>query len=397
MPQLVSLKFAPNEMPARYDSAAVRDLRPAEFVVAERDGSKDVAIVASVEYISTDQLKLRQEPLRRVLRRATPEEKDAFFLRKAEELRALALCKEKAREMKLPMKISTARIDAEDGRVIYNFTSDQRVDFRQLVRELSLILRARIELWQIGVRDEAKAIDGFGVCGLRTCCSQWLPEFRPISIRMAKDQDINLPPGKLSGQCGRLLCCLSYEVDQYRDMNRRLMPKGATIKVDGKEGIIIDRNILTGEYTVMIQDGPTLKVSIEDLGDVRIPDQMKNMAKVLEKKLSDRAEKLGTSSAFPETRAVEPRPAKPAPRTPPERKEAEDSSEGEKKGRRRRRRPRDKAKGGAPPQNAAQQKDVAPRPPKPKARREPPQKPSEDSAGGEPKSGGRRRRRRRKQ
>ena len=389
MAQLVSLKFDPNDMPARYDPAGVENLTPSEFVVAERDGSSDVGLVAAIEFIATEQLKLRHEPLRRVLRRATPEEKEAFFVRKAEESRALVLCKEKARELKLPMKISTVRIDPNDGRVIYNFTSDQRVDFRQLVRELSLILRARIELWQIGVRDEAKAIDGFGVCGLRTCCSQWLPDFRPISIRMAKDQDINLPPSKLSGQCGRLLCCLSYEVDQYRDMNRRLMPKGATITAAGKNGIIIDRNILTGEYTVLIQDGPTLKVSIEDIEEVRIPDQMKSMAKVLERKLSERADMIGTANPP----VIEPRPTPVEKPAPPVAKAPEETEE-EKKGRRRRRPPHDKSKGGGEKNAApAVKKDAKPRAAKPakhKGRR--PAAKKDESASGEPKSSGRRRR-----
>ncbi|MCB2154455.1 hypothetical protein KQI84_06185 [bacterium] len=410
MAQLVSLKFAPNEMPLRYTAPGIGDLSPSEFVVAEREGSQDIGIIAAVEFVSTDQLKLRQERFRRILRRATAEEKEAFFVRKSEESRALNLCKEKARELKLPMKISTVRIDPGDGRVIYNFTSDQRVDFRQLVRELSLILRARIELWQIGVRDEAKVIDGFGVCGLRTCCSQWLPEFRPISIRMAKDQDINLPPSKLSGQCGRLLCCLSYEVDQYRDMNKRLMPKGATIKAEGKEGIIIDRNILTGEYTVKMQDGPTLKVSIEDMEDVRVPDQMKSMAKVLEKKLSERAEARGLVSPEPPP-AKEPEPKQPAkPKAKAKSDSEEDSGEdSDKKGRRRRRRrSRDKSKGGdgAKEQAAAsteKKDDKSAKPARTRSRRGgakkkdgKPQAPKAEGAEGEAKSGGRRRRRRRK-
>ncbi|MBX3729692.1 MAG: hypothetical protein KF858_10950 [Candidatus Sumerlaeia bacterium] len=279
MPQLVSLKFSEREMPKLFACGPLKDVQVQEFVVAPRDGEEDVAFVAAVEYVSTEQLKLRRTTYKPLVRRASEQEKESFFLRRAKEQKAMGLCKTKAREFGLPMKISTVRLDPSEGRYVFHFTSEQRVDFRQLVRELSALLKARIELWQIGVRDEARLIDGFGECGLRTCCSSWLTEFRPINLRMAKEQDINLPPNKLSGLCGRLLCCLSYEVDQYREMGKQLLAKGATIEAGGRKGVIMDRNIITQSYQVQFEDGATGVVKHEEIGQAQIPEQMKQMAR----------------------------------------------------------------------------------------------------------------------
>ncbi len=281
MPQLVSLQFSDRDMPLRYDPATLTDLKPSDFVVARRADREDVGLVSAVEWVSKEQIRLRGKPPEKILRRADSSEREEYFARKALERRALNMCKTKAAEMKLPMKISHAQFIAADSKIVFHFTSEQRVDFRQLVRDLSAALKTRVELWQVGVRDEAKLLDGYGLCGLRTCCSQWLPDFRPINIRMAKTQDINLPPNKLSGQCGRLLCCLSYEVDQYKEMAKELLPKGATVQIDGQDGIIIDRNIIVQKYHVRLADANrVLVVKLEDLEEVRVPDQMKKMASV---------------------------------------------------------------------------------------------------------------------
>lgn len=305
MPQLVAVKFAENEMPHPYDPGGVEEIALQDFVVAEREGTEDVGFVAGIEYVSRQQLKLRSEPHRRIVRLATDGEKEAFFVRKAMERKALTICKERSRALKLPMKITRARIDPRDGRVVFHFTSESRVDFRQLVRELSVMLKSRVELWQIGVRDEAKMVDGVGICGLRTCCSAWLTDFHPINLRMAKDQDISLPPAKLSGLCGRLLCCLSYEVDQYREMSKSLLPKGSTIRVDDKDGVIIDRNVLLQSYTVMFSEGGVQRVKLSELSEVRIPDQMKRMGERLRAAfVTEEAPAPDEESDAPEARPV---------------------------------------------------------------------------------------------
>lgn len=303
MAELIAAKFSEQEMPETFDPGEVMGLRPQDFVVVPRGDGEDVAFVAAHEYKASVQLNLRRRPYPRVIRRANAEEVEAWWGRKIQERRALVLCKEKARELKLGMKVSHARIDEQERKAIFHFTSDQRVDFRLLVKELSALLKLRIELWQVGVRDEARMIDGYGVCGLKTCCSTWLGDFTNISIRMAKDQDINLPPSKLSGQCGRLLCCLSYEVDQYREMAREALPKGATVTYDGADWVIMDRNLVAGSYTISNGSGSFKVVKAHELGEgVRVPDQMKRMGrKVFQARTTGKLE-----SALPPVDSVTP-------------------------------------------------------------------------------------------
>ncbi len=281
MAVLVAARFSEQEMPKLYDPGKVQGLKPQDFIVVPRSGSEDIAFISGLEHKSVHQLKLRREAYPQVIRRASEQEVEQWWQRKAKERKALVLGKEKSRELKLDMKISHVRIDAKEGKAIYNFTSDNRVDFRQLVKELSAILKLRIELWQIGVRDEARMIDGYGVCGQQTCCSSWLTEFRPITIRMAKHQDIQLPPGKLSGQCGRLLCCLSYEVDQYKEMSRDAIPKGATVQYEDSDYVIVDRNLIARTYLLMDKNHSFKTVKAEQLLPelAKIPEQMKKFGK----------------------------------------------------------------------------------------------------------------------
>jgi hypothetical protein len=245
----------------------------------------------------------------------------------------MVLAKEKAAELRLDIKVSRARVMMHERAVAFDFTSEQRIDFRALVKELSAALRMRIDLWQVGVRDEAKLLDGYGVCGLKTCCSTWLPDFRPINIRMAKDQDINLPPTKLSGQCGRLLCCLSYEVDQYREMNREALPKGSTVTLDGKQWTIIDRNLLAGTYQLMDEARTVRVAKLAELqaAEVRVPDQMKKMARTAIANNKAAAPRPGTPTADAE---ATPAATGDAPK-PPRQKDRDRGERGERGGRQR--------------------------------------------------------------
>ncbi len=283
MALFLALKFSEEEMPKIYDPGSLNDPKVQDFFVVPREGTEDIGFVSAIEYKSSEQLKLRPEPYPRVIRRAKKEEVDSWWRCRVEERRAFVLAKDKARELGLDIKMSHARINMSEQKIVFHFTSEQRIDFRALVKELSALLKKRIELWQIGVRDETRMLDGFGVCGLQTCCSTWLKEFRPISIRMAKEQDINLPPTKLSGQCGRLLCCLSYEVDQYKKMGREAMPKGSTVEFDGGTWVIVDRNLIAGTYLLSDRKGLLKNVKGAELaaGEAKVPEQMKRYGKEL--------------------------------------------------------------------------------------------------------------------
>jgi cell fate regulator YaaT (PSP1 superfamily) len=157
----------------------------------------------------------------KVVRKVTEKDERSRTFIEEEERRALDICLKKIKERKLPMKLMDVEVTFDKRKVIFYFTADDRVDFRELVRDLAHDLRARIEMRHIQVRDEAKMVGGLGGCGRELCCSSWMNEFRPISMRMAKAQNLSLNPSKISGQCGRLLCCLSYENDRYEEMRKK--------------------------------------------------------------------------------------------------------------------------------------------------------------------------------
>lgn len=171
----------------------------------------------------------------RVLREATAEDHDTEARLEEEEHESKAICAEKIRSRQLPMKLVDVEYTFDKKKAVFYFTAEERVDFRELVRDLAHELRARIELRHIQVRDEAKMVGGIGSCGRELCCASWLNEFKPISMRMAKRQNLSLNPSKISGQCGRLLCCLSYENDLYESAKRKAKQKKAEETVEGDE------------------------------------------------------------------------------------------------------------------------------------------------------------------
>lgn len=179
-------------------------------------------------------------PLKDVIRKATEEdvEHQAENIRK--ETEAFDICLKKIEKHKLDMKLIDIEYTFDNNKVIFYFTSDGRVDFRELVKDLASIFRTRIELRQIGVRDEAKMIGGLGPCGRTLCCSTFLGEFEPVSIKMAKEQDLSLNPTKISGICGRLMCCLKYEHDTYEEILTRLPEYGARVKTPRGIGRVVD-------------------------------------------------------------------------------------------------------------------------------------------------------------
>jgi cell fate regulator YaaT (PSP1 superfamily) len=155
-------------------------------------------------------------PLREVIRKATPEDIGVIEENKRHAQEAFTICEQKIAEHGLPMKLVDVEFTFDVGKILFYFTADGRVDFRELVKDLASVFRTRIELRQIGVRDEAKLLGGIGPCGRELCCSTWLEDFEPVSIRMAKGQNLSLNPSKISGSCGRLMCCLKYENECYK-------------------------------------------------------------------------------------------------------------------------------------------------------------------------------------
>lgn len=200
-------------------------------------------------------------PVKPVLRKATEKDSNNYHrnLEKAQE--ALSVCKKKVEEHQLDMKLIDVEYTFDNNKIIFYFTAEGRVDFRELVKDLAAVFKIRIELRQIGVRDEAKMLGGLGPCGIGLCCSQWLGDFQPVSIKMAKEQSLSLNPTKISGICGRLLCCLKYEQDFYEEINNKLPSQGQEVSTKDGKGIVFKVNVLRETVTVKMEgdDDPVLK------------------------------------------------------------------------------------------------------------------------------------------
>ena len=195
-------------------------------------------------------------PLRRVLRIATEEDLAVVARNEKKEAEAFAICQKKIAEHKLDMRLVTVEYTFDMSKVLFYFTADGRVDFRELVKDLASVFRTRIELRQIGVRDEAKMIGGLGICGNPLCCSTFLDDFQPVSINMAKEQGLSLNPTKISGTCGRLMCCLKYEQEAYEELTRRTPPVDSLVETPQGIGTVTEVSLIKGILKVRLEKAP---------------------------------------------------------------------------------------------------------------------------------------------
>ncbi len=193
------------------------------------------------------------QPLKAVLRVATPKDDEQEAANKKKEKDAFQICLEKIRKHDLPMKLIDAEYTFDNNKVLFYFTADGRIDFRELVKDLTSVFKTRIELRQIGVRDETKIVGGIGICGRALCCHTHLSEFVPVSIKMAKEQNLSLNPTKISGVCGRLMCCLNHEEETYEELNRKLPNVGDFVTTsDGLKGEVQSVNVLRQLVKVIV-------------------------------------------------------------------------------------------------------------------------------------------------
>jgi len=196
------------------------------------------------------------KPLKKVVRIATEEDMATVAKNEKLEQEAFKLCEEKIRKHKLEMKLVAVEYTFDRSKILFYFSAEGRIDFRDLVKDLASVFRTRIELRQIGVRDEAKMIGGLGVCGRPLCCSTFLGDFQPVSINMAKDQGLSLNPTKISGTCGRLMCCLKYENDAYQDLLKHTPANDSLVDTPQGRGTVIDTSLLKGTCRVRLLDDP---------------------------------------------------------------------------------------------------------------------------------------------
>ena len=254
-----------------YDFAA-GELRPqvGDMVVVETARGTECATVVTPCRETPENKKA--QPLKPVLRAATPADMRRFEEIREKERHAMAVCQKKIAEHKLEMKLVDAEYAADNGKILFYFTAEGRVDFRELVKDLAGVFRTRIELRQIGVRDEAKLLGGIGICGRPFCCSQFLPDFEPVSIKMAKEQGLSLNPTKISGSCGRLMCCLKYEQNVYEELLKLTPKNGASVNTPEGKGTVVETNVLSGVIKVRLDkavDSPPITVQREDITILR--------------------------------------------------------------------------------------------------------------------------------
>ncbi len=230
-------------------------------------------------------------PLKEIIRPATEKDLKTVEQNKLKEENAARICQEKIAAHKLDMKLVDVECTFDNNKLLFYFTADNRVDFRELVKDLASVFRTRIELRQIGVRDESKMLGGLGVCGRPFCCKTFLGEFQPVSIKMAKEQGLSLNPTKISGTCGRLMCCLKYEQDFYEEAFRTTPKVGAYVKTPEFKGYVEEVNLITGKLRVKPEksDEPAVTVSKDDVtvikdGKVRMDrDEMRALKKLEDK------------------------------------------------------------------------------------------------------------------
>lgn len=209
-------------------------------------------------------------PLKKLIRIATEEDLKRIKENREKEKKAFDICVEKINYHKLVMKLVDVEYTFDNSKILFYFTADGRVDFRELVKDLAYIFKTRIELRQIGVRDEAKMLGGLGICGRPFCCNSFLGEFQPVSIKMAKEQGMSLNPVKISGTCGRLMCCLKYEQAAYTDLLKNTPKIGAIVNTPDGKGTVIDQNLLTGNLRVSLNKSPDAAPKNYNVSEVKV-------------------------------------------------------------------------------------------------------------------------------
>ncbi|MBN1902185.1 stage 0 sporulation protein [Candidatus Sumerlaeota bacterium] len=255
----------------KYFQTEDASLKTGDFCVCGFDDREETGLVASLETRSEISIKTGHYP--KILRKAEPEEIEKWKELKKREDKAILLFRQKSIQHNLVLKVVDVRFDDKNNKTVFHFTSDKRVDFRELVRDLASILHTRIELWQIGVRDEARQVDGYGICGQRLCCAGFIREFQPVTIKLAKNQDIFLSPAKLSGCCGRLMCCLAYEDELYKELAKSAAPIGAFVRAKNIQGIVIERNLLNQTYVVQDDNENKSQVKQSQIIEMKPPEK----------------------------------------------------------------------------------------------------------------------------
>lgn len=271
LPKIVAIAFQPTGHLYNY-LAGEMELRHGDRVLVDTDGGERIGTIVVEPHEPAQTIDLAA--LKQVRRVASVTDLDVEENNLLQEARARRLCIERIHERRLQMKLVTAEYTLDARKVVFYFIAEGRIDFRDLVRDLANTMRIRVEMKQIGARDETKVTGGVGPCGRELCCSSWLRDFEAVTVKMAREQGLALNPSRLAGMCGRLKCCLKYEYATYVDLKRSLPNQGKRVQSVKGDGKVVRQNIL--KQTVLIQldnEGGVVEATLEDLVDSRNPRQ----------------------------------------------------------------------------------------------------------------------------
>ena len=258
MYEVVQVRLRESGKISYYSTGGMR-FKAGDFIIIEADRGLDYGQVLSETEVILDSDV--GEPLNKIIRKANPWDMMQIEKNKKKIREVIDTCSRKIQEKRLVMKLVDAEFAFDRSKIIFYFTAEGRVDFRDLVKELAGLFKTRIELKQIGVRDEAKMLGGLGPCGRALCCATYLKDFEPVTIKMAKEQSLPLNPTKISGLCGRLMCCLGYEYKTYKELMKGLPAIGASVKTEKGSGKVVALNAIKRSASVELEDGSVVEVS----------------------------------------------------------------------------------------------------------------------------------------
>ena len=267
MTKVVGVRFSDTGKMYYFDPKGFDIKNGQEIIVETANGLEFGKASTGVKLVEDDEV---VSPLKPVIRLATDEDRKKVEENKRKEKEAFEICNQKIQKHNLEMNLTNAEYSFDCSKVIFYFTADGRIDFRELVKDLASTLHTRIELRQIGVRDESKMLGGLGICGRPFCCSTFLDGFHSVTIKMAKDQGLSLAPGKISGTCGRLMCCLKYEQNSYEYLHKITPKVGTVVDCRHGRGTVVDSAILTGKLKIQLDNTPDGLPVIVNREEVRI-------------------------------------------------------------------------------------------------------------------------------
>ena len=273
--QVVDIQFRPGQKIYYFDPDGI-DCKPGDHVIMDTARGAEYGTCTGGNHLIP--MKDVVAPLRKILRIANAQDEKIAAENRAREKKAFDVCMQKIDEHKLDMQLVSAECAFDGSKILFYFTADERVDFRELVKNLASVFHTRIELRQIGVRDKAKMVGGLGICGRPFCCASFLDDFQPVSIKMAKTQNLSLNPTKISGTCGRLMCCLKYEQDAYEDLLRRSPKMDSFVDTPEGRGTVVEVNLLRQKVKVRMENEPEVLNTFanEDIAVLRSGKAKKN-------------------------------------------------------------------------------------------------------------------------